>query len=1011
MAERVRIAILAGILLAGVAAWGQEFRGSLAGTVEDTSGARVPKARVVLTQPGTAFERIATTDAGGEFRFTALAPGNYRVSVDAAGFAPAVLEANVQVSSAASVRFTLQPQPVKEEVRVEGQGASMASQPIDLSASVQKTVITSQDLGEIPLAARSFANVAYLSPMTEPVEPSDPTKARITAVSFGGSSGLNVDLSVDGGDNNDDWIGGFLQNYSPDALDQFVVRTAQFDADTSRTNGGSVILSTKRGTDVWHGLGALYFRDTALNARNVLDNPEPAPKQPFGRQNFVFNLGGPIVREKLWVFGSFEYVRENASIAYSAFNQGEFQALAQLAGLGLVPGVPSIAVPTSVPVPFRDALFNSRLDWQQSPRTQWFLRGSLERNHTGNNLLQQGALPSTGANTSTDYWSLLVGQTHQFSNTWVGALTLQANSLHLDQARTSTLGFAYSFPFSISFLTTSAFETFGDQQFVTPITAFPVLRDQQKYQARYDVTHAGGRHTIKFGVNFVHEPVLAGALSASAEKLYQFPQDPSFYLANPAAFAAISLCDPSLGPCPDSTFTPAGDGRFAQNVQRLGLYLQDSWRVRPSLTLNYGLRYDTTWGLFRASGRLQDQNPALLTLAALGIPLVSGIPHDYRAAFAPRLGFAWSPGQAGSTVVRGGIGLYYNDLAQNGWVDAFTAVNAPPLPCQVVLPVEDPGCIPPGGQGALVDPNYKTPYALQVSFGVERALSRDWKLNVFYEHQEGVHQYRRYEYAGGVTLNSAAFPGMEPNLSLFKTDNRSRYDGMTVMVQHRLSHRFELTAHYTLASAATWGAVVGELFDYVNGVSDVRNPFGPGDYGPSGEDVRHRFVLAGVLQLPYRFELSTLAQVESARPFTIGTPVDVNGDGIDFNDRAVVNGVQTTLDQFRGRGFLQADLRLSRDFEFARERVHLRTFVEFFNLLNRANPGNNYAGDVSALPLPVNDPANVTAFCLNPACTLTQPVTNPNQLRFPAGALGDFFGPGTTVGIPFAAQFGARLTF
>lgn len=1011
MVGKVRVILILVALLAGLAAWGQEFRGSLAGTVEDASGARIAKARVELTQAGTAFERATTSDEDGQFRFSALPPGAYRLSVDEAGFAPAVLDVNVQVSSAASIRVELKPQPVKEEVRVEGQGTSMASQPIDVSSSVQKTVITSQDLGEIPLAARSFANVAYLSPMTEPVEPSDPTKARITAVSFGGSSGLNVDLSVDGGDNNDDWIGGFLQNYSPDALDEFVVRTAQFDADTSRTNGGSVILSTKRGTDVWHGLGAFYFRSSALNARNPLDNPEPAPKQPFGRQNFVFDLGGPLVREKLWIFGSFEYVRENASIAYSTFNQNEFQALAQLAALGLVPGVPSIAVPTSVEVPFRDALFNSRLDWQQSPRTQWFLRGSLERNHTDNNLLQQGALPSTGATTDTDYWSLLLGQTHQFSNTWVGALTLQANSLHLNQRRTGNLGFAYSFPFSISFLTTSAFETFGDQQFATEITAFPVLRDQQKYQARYDATHAGGHHTVKFGVNFVHEPVLGGALTGTAEKLYQFPEDPSFYLANQAAFAAISLCDPSMGPCPDSSFSPEGDGRFAQNVQRLGLYAQDSWRILPSLTLNYGLRYDTTWGLFRASGRLQDQNPALLTLQALGIPLVSGIPHDYHAAFAPRLGFAWSPGQSGSTVVRGGIGLYYNDLAQNGWVDAFTAVNASPLPCQVILPVEDPGCIPPGGQGALVDPNYKTPYALQVSFGVERALSRDWKLNVFYEHQQGVHQYRRYEYAGGVTLNSAAFPGMEPNLSLFKANNRSRYDGMTVMVQHRLSHRFELTAHYTLASAATWGAVVGELFDYVNGVSDVRNPFGPGDYGPSGEDVRHRFVLAGVLQLPYRFELSTLSQFESARPFTLGTPVDVNGDGIEGNDRAVINGVQTTLDQFRGRGFVQADLRLSRDFEFAGERVHLRTFVEFFNVLNRSNPGNNYAGDVSALPLPVNDPANVTAFCLNPTCTLTRPITSPNQLRFPAGALGDFFGPGTTVGIPFAAQFGARLTF
>ena len=147
VARTVRIILSLVALAAGLTAWGQEFRGSLSGTVEDTSGARIPKARVQLTQPGTAFERATTSDEDGGFRFTALAPGSYRLNVDAAGFAPAVTDVSVQVSSAASLRVELKPQPVKEEVRVEGQGTSMASQPIDLSSSVEKTVITSQDLG------------------------------------------------------------------------------------------------------------------------------------------------------------------------------------------------------------------------------------------------------------------------------------------------------------------------------------------------------------------------------------------------------------------------------------------------------------------------------------------------------------------------------------------------------------------------------------------------------------------------------------------------------------------------------------------------------------------------------------------------------------------------------------------------------------------------------------------------------------------------------------------------
>jgi hypothetical protein len=222
-----------------------------------------------------------------------------------------------------------------------------------------------------------------------------------------------------------------------------------------------------------------------------------------------------------------------------------------------------------------------------------------------------------------------------------------------------------------------------------------------------------------------------------------------------------------------------------------------------------------------------------------------------------------------------------------------------------------------------------------------------------------------------------------------------------------VARRFSLTAHYTLSTAKTWGCLLGELFDYVNGVCDPLHPFGPGDYGPSGEDVTHRFVFAGTLHLPGGLELTTLAQAESARPITLTTPV---------GDRAVINGVKSTLDQFRGTPFIQADLRVSRPVKFG-DRWQIDPFAEFFNLFNRNNPGANYVTDISALPNPVNDLANVTMICTVPApsasaCPSMVAITNPQkQLLFPSGALGDFFGPGTTVGIPFAAQLGVRVTF
>ena len=636
-------------------------------------------------------------------------------------------------------------------------------------------------------------------------------------------------------------------------------------------------------------------------------------------------------------------------------------------------------------MPFHDTLFWSRIDWRQSDHSEWFLRGGTDSYETTNDLIQQASLPSTGADSVSRFWNVLLHNDTQLGRNWFGVLTLQANHFHHTEARNSDLGFALAFPFTSTFSTISGFETFGDNQFATPITAFPVERDQDKYQLRYDVARTGTTHSLKFGVNFIHEPVFSGSLSDNPETLVTFPEDPSFYVSNPAQFAS----DYAAG----SSSSGGGSGVFSQNVRRLGAYIEDDWRLGPSVTLDLGLRYDTTFNLFVASGRTQDQNPAFITLQQLGIPLVNGIPTDYRGAIAPRVGVAWSPGRSGDTVLRAGLGIYYNDLGQNGWVDAFTEVNAP-----------FSGPLPAGGQGALIAPNYKTPYAFQGSLGFEQRLGADWRLDVRFEHQEGVHQYRRYEYISGFSL-----PAEAPNVSLFKTDNRSRYDGVSVGIDHRFSKSFELSAHYTLASAATWGAVVGELFDYVNLVSNVKNPFGPGDHGPSGEDVRHRLVVTGTVHLPGNFEVSTLSQFESARPFTLTTPLDVNNDGDPTNDRAIVNGVQTSLDEFRGSPFLQVDLRISRPFRLT-DRVELRPFVELFNVFNRQNSGNNYVGTVAFLPVPQGDLQNVTQFCLNAACTQTRPVTL-NDLRVPAGALGDFFGPGTTVGIPFAAQLGIRLNF
>ena len=1009
------------VCIVGTTLLAQNPRGALRGAVQDATGARIASANIAVQAAGASLRRETQSEDRGEFRIDDLPAGEYHIRVNATGFSEAQADVSIAVSSVREVTVTLTAVAAAETVNVHSETSSITTQPIDLVSVVHQAVIGSQDLQRLPLAARSFANIAYLAPGTEPVEPSDPTKARITAVSTGGSSGLNNELSVDGADNSDDWIGGFLQNFSPDTIQEFAVRTASEDADTGSTTAGSVVITTKRGTNDWHGTAALYDRASALNARFPIENPAPNPKQPFSRQNLAGALGGPVQRDKVWFFASMEYVRENASIAYSPASMAQFNALSQIATDGLVPGVSSIPVPTSVPIPFRDYLASLRFDWAQSPRSQWFLRVSEDSYLTHNNLVQQATLPSTGLTTHNNYWNGVISNTYAFSSSWLGTFVFDASELHLTQERNSTLGFALAFPFSSTSLTVSGFETYGDNQFATPITLFPSLRNQEKYQLRYDLDHATGDHSFKFGVNFIHEPVLAGAFPGNQETLYSFPNDPTFYTANAANLAQFSV-DYANG----VSTTPASDGTFSQSVQRLGLYAEDSWRVSRHVTVNYGLRWQSSYGLFTGSGRNQLQNAAFPTLQALQIPLIPSVPHDDRKQFDPRLGVAYSPGDSGKTVFRAGFGIFHNDLAQNGWATAFQAVNAANAvtgPCTFSVAsggyaLGGTGCLL-GGAGAtgnIIGSNYKTPYAIHITGGVQHAFDQNWIVSADYTHEQGNHGYRAYSYTSGVNLFSPLIPASDPNfdadqqsvvpnVNVFRSDNRSSYNALMLHLQGNVSRRFNLVANYTFSKAQTWGCVLGELFDYVNGVCNPLNAFGPGDYGPSGEDVRHRFVLAGTIYAPGGIEITTLTQAESARPFTITTA--------DNSTRISVNGVETPLDAFRGTPYIQMDLRVSRPIKFG-DRWEIRPFAEFFNVFNRNNPGANYVANVAALP---NVPAaeaqagNITSLCANAACTSTTPITRLQQLAIPAGGLGDFFGPGTTVGIPFAAQLGVRLNF
>ena len=346
-------------ILIGPVLHAQNPRGSVRGTVQDASGARIGSARIVAQLEGSSLQRRVSSEDRGGLRLDDLLPGTYRVTINAPGFAPAEAEVVVAVSTVHDITVTLKPSSVRQSVKVQGEISSITTEPVDTSSAVRGGVVGSRRSSKPCRCQRAASPTSRIWCLARnQSNPPNPTKARITAVSTGGSSGLNNELSVDGADNSDDWIGGFLQNFSPDGIQEFAVRTSNEDADTGWTTAGSVVITTKRGTNDWHGDAAFYGRAAALNARFPIENPAETctngacvnnPKQPFSRQNYVGTIGGPIAKDKAWFFASFENVHEDASIAYSPTSIAQFDALAQLAAEGLIAGVPSISVPPNRP--------------------------------------------------------------------------------------------------------------------------------------------------------------------------------------------------------------------------------------------------------------------------------------------------------------------------------------------------------------------------------------------------------------------------------------------------------------------------------------------------------------------------------------------------------------------------------------------------------------------------------------------------------------------------------------
>ena len=1041
------IALSLGILLAS-GAFAQQTTGDINGHVTDSLGNVVPNATVTARNIGSGLTRTAMTDETGEFTLTLLPAGTYDLSVEAKTFSKALLkELEVNVGATQSVKVELKPGEISETVEITSDAALVETTTSELGRN-----ITPVEVQNLPLINRTFANLSIVAPEARPVGNFDPTKTRVGNIAFSGGDGRQVDVNVDGGDNKDNVVGSLLQNFAYESIQEFQVLQHRWTAESGRSVGGVVNVITKSGSNNFHGSAFYNFRNQSLRARDFFEKRDNSEKPDFSRQEFGGSLGGRLIRDKLFFFGAFERFRERQNLLVQP------DLLAQIAA---IPGVTATEI---IPTPYNDTLFTIKIDNQISDKQSMFYRYSYQKNDSPNDQFDV-TYPADilGGNTNNNQLhSFVINHSYTISPTKLNQFSFQFQDF-----KNSILG-----------VTAAPNLLFPSVQSGAN-TNVPQETTERKWQFRDDFSLQSGNHGLKFGVNYINTKLGGFFLFGANGYQITFFDDPLTIRNNlngryPNGFAtpgAIAQIDFS-----------AGDGDTSQpTIHQLAFYVQDDWRVTPRLTLNLGLRWDANINMLID----QTQNRTMQILSRLNEERARAITSDdlsrttpSYAEFQPRIGFAYDVRGDGRTVVRGGYGIFYDQVFSN--LTVFSLQQTHPIIYQTLLSVGnsavgvgqlatfrfgvDPLPAPPAGTtgtdlevgafGRINDPTMKDPYVQKFSLGFETQLGTKYILSSDYVHTTGTHEPIVLNINPRLgSLCNPAFPGSNPasprcvrgastryfdqafvaaglgagrleQINMFSASNRSRFDSWTTTLRRR-TRRTLFSASYVLSSAKSWGGLPTASYSGNGAAVTPENQFRPDQYGPSRIDERHRIVMSGVFNLPYGFELAPILQYASARPFSLNSGLDLDGDGrggppqgvdrlcvgadpaavfaargdsaalgllnplgcqqIPVNSERegfITDAAGNVIGRRNGRYF-NVDLRVQKVFNLG-ERFKLRGYMNFFNLFNTENLsfgdrlGHSYATSVG------------------------------NFLQ-PASLYGPGFGP--AVGIPFTLQLGARLDF
>ncbi|MFH1572660.1 MAG: carboxypeptidase-like regulatory domain-containing protein, partial [Acidobacteriota bacterium] len=481
--------------------------GAVQGLATDKSGAVVPGVTITLRNLATNFERAVVSENNGGYRFPNLNPGNYQLRAELAGFAAFVVEdVVVQVGRITDVFIRLEPAGTQETITVTGAAPLVETTKTDIGG-----VVDNREVENLPLNGRNFSSLAQLIPGARPVGSWDPTKTRIGAISIAGAGGRNVNTTIDGIDNKDNTVGGYVQNITLEGVKEFAVKTQRFSAADGRSQGGMLSIVTKGGSNDFHGSFFSFFRDKKLNSNDYWSEKGGQEKPPFSREQFGGSIGGPIKKDKAFFFFTYERLQEDQFTIVSPDNVKELQALkdANISSYGASPGPAS-----QLPTPYLSKLWTARMDLVINQNNNFYMSWNNSSDRTDND---QGATDLTSTNfnsnrnvTFSSVLNSMLGS--RMVNQFVFGHSYWNNLIDTDQYTKVTVSFA-----GVGYGTN---------------TNVPQQSYQKKWQFKDSFSWNMGAHAWRFGVDWVHEPILGGFFGYTPVPAVSFFDNPTTILTD-----------------------------------------------------------------------------------------------------------------------------------------------------------------------------------------------------------------------------------------------------------------------------------------------------------------------------------------------------------------------------------------------------------------------------------------------------------------------------------------------